>query len=466
MANLHSKNDSNYKKYIEPGYESGMESINGSRQLKFENVPGIKEPTFKANLKNSAANRQALEQFREEAFKRWKGGKARDEIVVETDKGTFQYSRLSTEDARTGQGFNKGDTSEGLLAVGMAARMISKTKKISKNDIVKILKNLKAVESGKTSTAKKTFKSANANPKIHDTIILDIGLAPKNMNALLNPKIIDGFFDDLMMSVLDYANNGRVKRWADLLYNNNRSDIVEIKSDGIGGQTTTKVDLFVNVNGKRVNLNISLKAGDAPQFGQLAGADIETMKDLWGPMGVKFGSSEVAKFDSFLMSNSLTSHEKPIAAINYAYQEAAKQINEMARRDRTLFIRNLSDFINRHATYNDDSVQLVQLNKKQAQIYTFKNLFPAVQQDGKQLIATVEGQKIGDEAAKLLPSKPTLPRLMIHPSDSKPGYHLLMIRSKIEKKGGDKPFYHRNTLNKGKYVTDLIAKRPRQGTQL
>ena len=51
MANLYSKNDSNYKKYISPAYDSGLESINGSRTLTFESVPGIKEKTFRAYIR-------------------------------------------------------------------------------------------------------------------------------------------------------------------------------------------------------------------------------------------------------------------------------------------------------------------------------------------------------------------------------------------------------------------------------
>ena len=85
MANLYSKNDSNYKKYISPAYDSGLESINGSRTLTFESVPGIKEKTFRATLKNNAFNRQALDRFRDEAFKRWRGGNALG-VKVETDK--------------------------------------------------------------------------------------------------------------------------------------------------------------------------------------------------------------------------------------------------------------------------------------------------------------------------------------------------------------------------------------------
>ena len=50
-----------------------------------------------------------------------------------------------------------------------------------------------------------------------------------------------------------------------------------------------------------------------------------------------------------------------------------------------------------------------------------------------------------------------MPMIVIHPEGFDPNMGLLEIRSKIDNKGAGRPFYHRNYLNKGKYLTKLIA---------
>lgn len=455
MANLYSKNDSNYKKYISPAYDSGLESINGSRTLTFESVPGIKEKTFRATLKNNAFNRQALDTFRDEAFKRWRGGNALG-VKVETDKGTFEFSRLSTVDAKVGQGFNKGDTAEGLLAAAMAARFVSKTKKIAKSDVVKVLKSLKRTSKDR---AIQSFDSPNENKNIVDKVNLVIGIAEKNMNALLDPKVIDGFFDDLMNSVIFYSNKGSVRDWADLLYKNNRVDTIDINADGLTDQKGTKVDLFVLINGERENLNLSLKAGAVKQFGQMSGATFDVMAKLFKPLGVRFSSPDQNKFNKLLADKRLKMHSKSIAAVSYAYQQAAKQITDNLKNNQDQTVEMISKFIKYHATLNEEGVSLVQLNNNEAQIYEFDKLLPALKKDSKELTVSIVDQRIGAPASNFIESKPkmTLPKIVIHPVGFDPNMGLLEIRSKIDSKGASQPFYHRNYLNKGKYLTKLIA---------
>ena len=72
-----------------------------------------------------------------------------------------------------------------------------------------------------------------------------------------------------------------MKKWSKLLYENNRYDKIEVISDGLGGQTTTKVDVYVKVDDQPIDIKVSLKAGDVKQFGQVSGAEFAKQEKLW-----------------------------------------------------------------------------------------------------------------------------------------------------------------------------------------
>ena len=48
----------------------------------------------------------------------------------------------------------------------------------------------------------------------------------------------------MLLSAVRYANSTTVRKWSKLLYENNRYDKIEVVSDGLGGQKTTKVDVY------------------------------------------------------------------------------------------------------------------------------------------------------------------------------------------------------------------------------
>jgi hypothetical protein len=86
--------------------------------------------------------------------------------------------------------FNKGDISEGILAAAITARFISKTKKISFQDVIMVIKKLgKPNKLRNFMLIEKEFDSPNKNPRIIDNVICKITLAEVNMLALLNQKI-------------------------------------------------------------------------------------------------------------------------------------------------------------------------------------------------------------------------------------------------------------------------------------
>ena len=62
--------------------------------------------------------------------------------------------------------FNKGDVAEGILASAMTARFMSKTKRITEQDVIAIIKKLGKPKNGfKGSTSLSTFSSPNENTR-------------------------------------------------------------------------------------------------------------------------------------------------------------------------------------------------------------------------------------------------------------------------------------------------------------
>ena len=120
--------------------------------------------------------------------------------------------------------FNKGDVSEGILAAAITARFESKTKRISNDDVLSVIKKLgKPTRMKKFMLIEKTFDSPNKNPKIIDKVVCKITLAEINMNALLNPKVYsDKEMKELLSAAVAYANGKNIMEWADMMYTNNQ----------------------------------------------------------------------------------------------------------------------------------------------------------------------------------------------------------------------------------------------------
>ena len=150
-------------------------------------------------------------------------------------------------------------------------------------------------------------------------------------------------------------------------------------------------------------------------------------------------------------------HSKTVAAISYAYREAAKQLTDNLKNKQEETVEKISKFIKYHMTLNEPGVTLVQLDKREAKIYEINELLPALRQDNKELTITVKDQNITGASKTYIESGMKLPKIVFHPTEFGPEIALLEIRSKIDSKGASKPFYHRNYINKGKYLTKLIA---------
>lgn len=346
--------------------------------------------------------------------------------------------------------FNKGDISEGILAVAITARFASKTKKISFSDVINIIKKLGRPNKLRNfMLIEKEFDSPNKNPKIIDNVICKITLAEINMMALLNQKIYSlSDIKSLVNSAISYANGKNIMEWADLIYNNNQKNKIEVKSEGLLDQTGTKVDLRIVIDGKQSGVGISLKAGDVKQFGQVGGASVKSMDEFFNPLGVQFTSGHKKKFEDMISNKNVTE------ALCLAYKEASKQINIIIKSNPNVFKKNISEFMKFHATRNEPEVALVQLNRNEATVYNFDNI-------QKKLKGVELGIEYSEGSTDVVKNK-KIPILKIISPTLKKDNVLLQLRNKLEgnrinSKGEKIGLTVRNYVEKGHLTTQLLA---------
>lgn len=349
--------------------------------------------------------------------------------------------------------FNKGDVAEGILGAAMTARFLSKTKKITPDDVVKVVKQLKKpvqVKKALVSTTK--FKSPNKNPKIVDDLTCVIGLAATNMNAFLDTSLYttDKEIKEIVNAACAYSNGVYVMEWADMFYNNNQYNDIYVRSEGLLDQSGTKVDLKIVADGKQCGVGISLKQGDVKQFGQVGGASFDSMNEFFGPLGVKFTSADQKKLEAAIAKKDVP------GGLRHMYKEAQKQIAVIMKSNPDKFKKNLSDFMNFHASRDEPDVALVQLNRSEAAYYDFTNI-------RKRLAGVKLGIEYVEGSTEVIAGE-KIPKLKIVSEAERGDNGLLDLRVKLEgnridSKGKKVGLTVRNYVEKGHLTTKLLAEK-------
>lgn len=334
--------------------------------------------------------------------------------------------------------YNLGDMSEGALGAAITARFIYKNRNITERNVYGVLYGMpppKNYPGKKGKFTEKDFKSANENQKIMDDVRFYLSLAEVNMVALLDPSN-KALIRPYVMSAVRYANSTNVKKWSKLLYENNRIDKIEVISDGLGGQTTTKVDVFVKVDDKPVDIRVSLKAGDVKQFGQVSGVEFEKQIKLWE---TSFGfGNEIKGLER--KYEKLVYDRKIPEAVGLVYQEVANLFNTSMRQREDNTKRKFAQSIKYFATLNEDNVTLLQLGRDAAKLYSFDDIYDGL--ENMQLNATVTYGKTG------------LPTLFIN--DVSSNQPIIQYRVKQEFKPDGSP-YIRNYVEKQKVLSEIIG---------
>lgn len=425
MALLRTTTSGSLTKYIAPLIEQIENSMKTGSSISWN----------KQNIQilNSKENRDVLDNFLKLGVKKTTEKKAyalelKSTLGRSVSIGSFEKPKAKAVG-------NRGDIAEGIIGAAIAARFVNKNQTITVQHVKDVLSS---VNPKKAAGGKKGFisdillPSVNENNYVIDHVRFYLSLAEVNMKGLLdttNWTALDGLFK----SGVKYANGNTVSAWSKLLYENNQENLIEVLSDGLGNQTGTKVDVSVKVDGEKTNINISLKAGDVKQFGQVGGSGFDKQVELWDTL---------AKIDVTSLEKDfykLLGDKKIEEALYLTYNHAAKVINRQLSIpiSSKKFIENLGSGIQHFATLREENVTLVQMNKSEAKVYKFDGVAEALSSLNLECV-------IKDSSGK--------PKMLIQ--DKKRG-PLLEIRVKQENKPNG--YYIRNYVEKGKLMGELIA---------
>ena len=415
-------------KYVAAMVETFENSMLYSRGVPREATPGI------VTLKNNSRNRNQINQFVRLA------NAGNDKQATDLQVEVKEVKRLITIGTFTKPTIkvNMGDVAEGVFACAITARFINRgVNQISARDVMGIIGSLspQPILGRKSQRAIYSTTAPNLGVQVRDGIKLELVLGAANMAFVVKGQGLDQF----VAASLQYANRQSVTTWVNTLYTNRRADRIEILGDGVSGQRSTKVDTKVKVTNDKgqlqpVNIDVSLKAGEVKQFGQVGGIEIQNLSKFFSNIfGVQVDSFIAGKYQEKTIS------QKDVeGGLNYLYEEVTKKLNDI----NPSIVQSIANGIKLYATGGDENVELVQLSKGEATIYNFKDV----------------GQKLaGLKYSATVTRSGTLPQITVS-SNSKT---LISIRSKKENKKDSqgRPYtYFRNYIEKGPLLGELIAR--------
>tara|TARA_R100001443_G_C3348150_1_gene176160 strand:+ start:209 stop:1561 length:1353 start_codon:yes stop_codon:yes gene_type:complete len=394
MATLKTASASTFSKYIVPVTELITRSM--------EHNTKVKVASKEFTIVNNNANKESLKSFAELASSSSSLADAL-ELQLETveRRASPLVFRQLNKPTLDGGHWTKGDVAEGVVAAAIAARFIHKNTDITFNKVFGVLNKL--IDKGTTRRNKgliveENFDSPNQNPDILDNVKVFIGLAEGNMNVLLDKTRQTTLLKPYAEAASKYANSYHVSRWSKLFYENNRIDRIEVTSDGVSDQSGTKVDLRVSATNDEnelipININLSIKADDVKQFGQVSGIDFSVQENLWESL---FGYGKFVKgFESEY--NRLYQEEHNVNdAVNKIYREVNTKINEEltgANSDAT--IRRLAQGINHFATLNEENVTMLDVGGGKAKVYRFDEIYSRIKEHNyKSILLTSKTERL------------------------------------------------------------------------
>ena len=322
-------------------------------------------------------------------------------VVVDTNLGpkglgdfikTAEFGGAAQQDDPT-KVSNKGNISEGMLGAALFAKLKNRVNgtigEINESDLWTVIDTLKRTKQQEYSVDVKDAAKAVVN----DHIVYVLKLDPAPYNDLMNPEKRQ-VLSKIATSCVKFANSKEGDEYAKHFYLNGKPDIISVVTDGISsnkGEAARKTDVEVSVRDAKTGelsekvLNLSLKAG-ASQFGQVGAGTLKATKgqrtpiqaavELFGRLGVDVSNLEQVYHDTW--------REDINKAVEGMYKAAAGVLEQTLRgdndREEYKVVRYVADFISHHATYKDDSVLLVALEKGDYDVLSFAKLEPKLEQ--------------------------------------------------------------------------------------
>ena len=345
---------------------------------------------------------------------------------------------------------NRGDVAEGILGAAMATAFISGGNQISVEDVEAFLDDLNQKENeldGTSKTAKVLTKPIERQDGTIDTITCVIRLSTINFNDLMNKdkrSALTGLFD----AAVAYANSEEVLEATLAVATNGEDNKVAVVSDGVSGQTSTKIDIKVFLDGVATSIGrISLKAGGTDQLGQVGGT-WEAISDLFKIMfGIKIDENLKKGWKEAMMppDGSARTAEGVQAAARKIYANANEKLNKLLKGDKTKpeidLIQTIAAGMNYQVALKEEGVILVHLDAGDFKVLDFAML-EKVLRDQKVDLASV---------AKLDGKNPIIQ--IVDKKAGKKGLPLFQIRFKQEGDGSTIRHY----VEKKQHMVDLLA---------
>ena len=345
---------------------------------------------------------------------------------------------------------NKGDVAEGILGAAVATAFISGGNQISVADVEAFLDDLNQKENeldGTSKTAKVLTKPTRREDGTIDTITCVIRLSTINFNDLMNKdkrSALTGLFN----AAVAYANSEEALEATLAVATNGENNKVAVVSDGVSGQTSTKIDIKVFLDGVATSIGrISLKAGGTDQLGQVGGT-WEAISGLFKVMfGIKIDENLKEGWEKAVEPAGRTA-ERVQAEAKKIYANADEKLNKLLRGDDVEeeidLIQTIAAGMNYQVALAEEGVILVHLDAGDFKVLDFAMLEDVLREQEVDLASVL----------KLDGKNPTI-QIIDKKAGNKP---LFQVRFKQE--GGGSTIRH--YVEKKQHMVDLLAEARKQ----
>ena len=345
---------------------------------------------------------------------------------------------------------NKGDVAEGILGAAMATAFISGGNQISVADVEAFLDDLNQKENervGTNKTAKVLTKPIERQDGTIDTITCVIRLSTINFNDLMNKdkrSALTGLFN----AAVAYANSEEALEATLAVATNGEDNKVAVVSDGVSGQTSTKIDIKVFLDGVATSIGrISLKAGGTDQLGQVGGT-WEAISGLFKIMfGIEIDERLKEGWQTAMMPAGRTA-ERVQAEAKKIYANADEKLNKLLKGDdvgeEIDLIQTIAAGMNYQVALAEEGVILVHLDAGDFKVLDFAMLEDVLREQEVDLASVL---KLG--------GKNPIIQIIDKKAGNKP---LFQVRFKQE--GGGSTIRH--YVEKKQHMVDLLAEARKQ----
>lgn len=287
-------------------------------------------------------------------------------IILMTDKERFAIKEVSrTQDfGGSGKG-NYSDLVETIFSIAVFCRFSNKNSTVDESDVFKIINIIDPLRE------KQTFSvdSPNKEKGIMDKATLTIQMTEGAL-LTISDRITQASLKGMVQSGVNYANSQSVINWAKALYENNTHNKIEIMATGKIKQSETKVDVYVSIDDKPVDIGVGLKDSDIKNIGKVQGSGFEEQTTFWNTLiGIDPSPYEKDYFGALKKGGTY------LDAINEVYKGMAYEINNRLKSNKQKIYASLSKGIMTYSSGNKPFVIIApMITKQEKNVFSFDNL--------------------------------------------------------------------------------------------